>query len=147
MATVFKLYMDGQNIQAVMAAVNVSKGSVSGYLNEIEAAIGCRIVRGSSHTNKGDSLKVAGLNGNTDWYNTTLGDLHAGRPVRPDGARPGHRRLAGPQAAVPASAGTLPTGTPLFAVLMAGIAVIIVGLTYFPVLALGPIVEHLVGKF
>ncbi len=30
---------------------------------------------------------------------------------------------------------------------MAGIAVIVVGLTYFPVLALGPIVEHLVGKF
>ena len=57
MATVFKLYMDGQNIQAVMAAANVSKGSVSGYLNEIETAIGCRIVRGSSHANKGDSLK------------------------------------------------------------------------------------------
>lgn len=57
MAAVFKFYMDGQNIQAVMVAVNVSKGSVSGYLNEIEAGIGCRIVRGSSHTNKGDSLK------------------------------------------------------------------------------------------
>jgi integrase len=57
MATVFRHYTDGNNIQAVMAAVNVSKGSVSGYLNEIEAAIGCRIVRGSSHTNKGDSLK------------------------------------------------------------------------------------------
>ena len=57
MTTVFKLYMDGQNIQAVMAAANVSKGSVSGYLNEIEAAIGCRIVRGSSHANKGENLK------------------------------------------------------------------------------------------
>jgi len=57
MAAVFKFYMDGQNIQTVMAAVNVSKGSVSGYLNEIEAAIGCRILRGTSHTNKGDSLK------------------------------------------------------------------------------------------
>jgi len=57
MATVFKLYMDGNNIAAVMAGANVSKGSVSGYLNEIEAAIGCRIVRGTSHTNKGDSLK------------------------------------------------------------------------------------------
>ena len=57
MATVFKLYMDGGNIAAVVAGANVSKGSASGYLNEIEAAIGCRIVRGSSHTNKGDSLK------------------------------------------------------------------------------------------
>ena len=57
MATVFRHYMEGNNIQAVMAAVNVSKGSVSGYLNEIEEAIGCRIVRGSSHANKGISLK------------------------------------------------------------------------------------------
>src|ERR1022692_2205797 len=57
MAAVFRNYSEGNNIQAVMAAVNVSKGSVSGYLNEIEAAIGCRIVRGSSHANKGDSLK------------------------------------------------------------------------------------------
>ena len=57
MASVFKLYMDGGNIAAVMAGAKVSKGSVSGYLNEIESAIGCRIVRGSSHTNKGDSVK------------------------------------------------------------------------------------------
>ena len=57
MATVFKRSMDGQNIQAVIAAANVSKGRVSGDLNEIESAIGCRIVRGSSHTNKGDSVK------------------------------------------------------------------------------------------
>ena len=57
MATVFRHYMEGNNIQAVMAEANVSKGSVSGYLNEIESAIGCRIVRGSSHANKGDSVK------------------------------------------------------------------------------------------
>jgi integrase len=57
LSAVFKFYMDGQNIQAVMSAVNVSKGSVSGYLNEIESAIGCRIVRGTSHTNKGNNLK------------------------------------------------------------------------------------------
>jgi integrase len=50
MAAVFKLYMDGNNIAAVMAGANVSKGSVSGYLNEIEAAIGCRIIRGASRT-------------------------------------------------------------------------------------------------
>jgi potassium-transporting ATPase potassium-binding subunit len=48
---------------------------------------------------------------------------------------------------IPPSSGTFPTGTPLFALLLGGIAVIVVGLTYFPVLALGPIVEHLVGKF
>ena len=44
---------------------------------------------------------------------------------------------------VPASAGTFPTGTPLFATLLTGVVVIVVGLTYFPVVALGPIVEQL----
>ncbi len=44
---------------------------------------------------------------------------------------------------VPASAGTFPTDTPLFAGLLIGVVIIVVGLTYFPVLALGPIVEQL----
>ena len=44
---------------------------------------------------------------------------------------------------VPANAGTFPTGTPLFAGLLLAVVLIVVGLTYFPVLALGPILEHL----
>ena len=44
---------------------------------------------------------------------------------------------------VPATAGTFPTDTPLFVVLLVGVVLIVVGLTYFPVVALGPIVEHL----
>ena len=44
---------------------------------------------------------------------------------------------------VPESAGTFPTGTGLFAGLLVGVVLIVVGLTYFPVVALGPIVEHL----
>jgi K+-transporting ATPase ATPase A chain len=44
--------------------------------------------------------------------------------------------------AVPASAGTLPTHTPLFVVLLAGTVVLVGALTFFPALALGPIVEH-----
>ena len=47
----------------------------------------------------------------------------------------------------PASAGTFPTDTGLFAALLTGVVVIVVGLTYFPVVALGTVVEHLVGKF
>ena len=47
---------------------------------------------------------------------------------------------------VPPSAGTFPTGTPLFAGLLVGVVLIVVGLTYFPVLALGPIVEHLLAS-
>ena len=99
----------------------------------------------SASNNNGSAF--AGLNGNTDWYNTTLGIcMLVGRfalmvPVLAIAGSLGRKQR------VPASAGTFPTGTPLFAVLVAGIAVLIVGLTYFPVLALGPIVEHLVGKF
>ena len=48
---------------------------------------------------------------------------------------------------VPVSAGTFPTNTGLFAALLTGVTVIVVGLTYFPVVALGPVVEHLAGKF
>jgi len=44
---------------------------------------------------------------------------------------------------VPPSAGTFPTGTPLFVGLLVGVVLIVVGLTFFPVLSLGPIVEQL----
>jgi K+-transporting ATPase ATPase A chain len=44
---------------------------------------------------------------------------------------------------VPVTAGTFPTGTPLFAGLLVGVILIMVGLTYFPVIALGPILEQL----
>ena len=44
---------------------------------------------------------------------------------------------------VPASVGTLPTHTPLFVVLLIGVVILVGALTFFPALALGPIVEHL----
>jgi K+-transporting ATPase ATPase A chain len=44
---------------------------------------------------------------------------------------------------VPPSAGTLPTHTPLFVVLLAGSVILVGALTFIPALALGPIVEHL----
>ncbi len=83
-----------------------------------------------------------GLSGNTLWYNTTLGlAMLLGRfaCVLPILA------MAGAIAArvrTPASAGTLPTHTPLFAGLLIGIILILGGLQFFPALALGPIVEH-----
>jgi K+-transporting ATPase ATPase A chain len=45
---------------------------------------------------------------------------------------------------VPVSLGTLPTHTPLFVAMLVGVVIIIGALTFFPALALGPIVEHLV---
>jgi K+-transporting ATPase ATPase A chain len=44
---------------------------------------------------------------------------------------------------VPPSAGTFPTHSGLFIGLLVGVVVIVGGLTYFPALSLGPIVEHL----
>ena len=44
---------------------------------------------------------------------------------------------------VPATAGTFPTNTPLFVVLLLAVVLTVVGLTYFPVVSLGPILEHL----
>jgi K+-transporting ATPase ATPase A chain len=95
----------------------------------------------SAGNNNGSAF--AGLNGNTDWYNVTLAlAMLVGRFVLMVATLAIAGSLARKQP-VPASAGTFPTGTPLFTGLLVGTVVIVVGLTYFPVLALGPIVEHL----
>jgi len=44
---------------------------------------------------------------------------------------------------VPTTSGTLPTHTALFGLLVLGVVFIVAGLTFFPALALGPILEHL----
>jgi K+-transporting ATPase ATPase A chain len=95
----------------------------------------------SQANNNGSAF--GGLTGNTDWYNTTGGlAMLLGRffLIIPALAIAGSLARKQP---VPASSGTFPTGTPLFAGLLVGVVLIVVGLTYFPVLALGPIVEQL----
>jgi K+-transporting ATPase ATPase A chain len=99
----------------------------------------------SSANNNGSAF--GGLSGNTQWFNTTLAlCMLVGRffLMVPALAIAGS---LGRKQPVPPSAGTFPTDTPLFGVLLGGVVIIVVGLTYFPVIALGPIVEHLVGKF
>jgi K+-transporting ATPase ATPase A chain len=87
-----------------------------------------------------------GLTGNTLFYNLTLASsMFVGRffMIVPAMA------LAGSLAAkksIPPSAGTLPTTGGLFVGLVVGVVLIIGGLTFFPALALGPIVEHLAGN-
>ena len=68
-------------------------------------------------------------------------DVH--RPLLADRADPGDRRRARAKKIVPATAGTLPTHGPLFVSLLVGTVVLVGALTFFPALALGPIVEHL----
>ena len=95
----------------------------------------------SAANNNGSAF--AGLTTATQWYDTTLGlAMLIGRffliiPVLGIAGA-----LAGKQA-LPESEGTFPTHTPLFAGLVVGVVVVVAGLTFFPALALGPIVEHL----
>ncbi|WP_111561754.1 potassium-transporting ATPase subunit KdpA [Rhizobium sp.] len=95
----------------------------------------------SAAANNGSAF--GGLTGNTPWYNVTLGiAMLAGRflVIIPALA------IAGSLAAkktVPASNGTFPTDGPLFVGLLTGTIVIVGGLTFFPALALGPVIEHL----
>lgn len=95
----------------------------------------------SAGNNNGSAF--GGLSGDTDWYNTTLGlSMLVGRflLIVPVLAIAGSLVRKQP---VPPSAGTFPTGTPLFVGLLVGVVIIVVGLTYFPVLALGPLAEGL----
>ena len=88
----------------------------------------------------------AGLNANTPWYNVTLAFVMLiGRfwMMLPALAIAGI--LAGKKT-VPPSPGTLPTTGPLFAILLVGIIVIVGALTFFPVLSLGPVVEHYIAR-
>jgi K+-transporting ATPase ATPase A chain len=96
-----------------------------------------------SSTTGNNGSAFAGLSGNTLYYNTTLSAaMWIGRfifliPLL---------ALAGSMVrkkVVPASAGTFPTDTPLFSGLLIGVILIVGALTFFPALALGPILEHL----
>jgi potassium-transporting ATPase potassium-binding subunit len=97
----------------------------------------------SAAANNGSAF--GGLTGNTPWYNVTLAiGMLMGRflVIIPALA------IAGSLVAkktVPASAGTFPTDGPLFVGLLVGVILIVGGLTFFPALAVGPIVEHLAG--
>ncbi|MDJ0341538.1 potassium-transporting ATPase subunit KdpA [Streptomyces sp. H10-C2] len=95
----------------------------------------------SGANNNGSAF--AGLNANTQWYNTTIGlAMLLGRflPMVFVLALAGS---LGEQKPVPATAGTLRTEKPLFTGLLVGAILIITGLTYFPALALGPLAEGL----
>jgi len=85
----------------------------------------------------------AGISANTYWYNTAIGyAMLFGRffMIIPMLALAGNLAR---KKAVPPSLGTFPVTTPLFTTLLVCVIVIVGALTFFPVLSLGPIVEHL----
>ncbi|MEU3824186.1 potassium-transporting ATPase subunit KdpA [Streptomyces sp. SID486] len=95
----------------------------------------------SAANNNGSAF--AGLNANTDWFNTMTGlAMLLGRFLPMVFVLALAGSLAGQQP-VPVTAGTLRTEKPLFTGLLVGAILIITGLTYFPALALGPLAEGL----
>ena len=94
----------------------------------------------SATANNGSAF--AGLNANTLWYNTTLGlAMLAGRFLMIVPALAVAGRLARKKH-TPPSAGTFPVDTPLFAVLLVSVVLIVGALTFFPALSLSPVLEH-----
>jgi len=94
----------------------------------------------SASNNNGSAF--AGLGANTLFYNTVLGIcMFFARywlviPTMAIAGSLARKKI------VPAGEGTLPTHTTLFVVMLIGVVIIVGALTFFPKLALGPIVEH-----
>jgi len=85
----------------------------------------------------------AGLTTNTVWYNTIGGIVMLLGRFAPEIFALGLAGSLARQARVPASEGTLDTRKPLFVGMLVAVILILVGLTYFPALALGPFAEGL----
>ena len=94
----------------------------------------------SAAANNGSAF--AGINANTGWYNYMLAiNMFVGRfaiivPVLAIAGSLGQKKTA------PPSSGTFPTNGPVFTVLLISVVLIVGALTFFPVLSLGPVVEH-----
>ena len=130
------------SILGFAALASVHPAGLAGPLNKGPHGFGEILYAYTSATGNNGSA-FAGLSANTFFYNLTLGlAMLIGRflmiiPIM---------AVAGSLVAkkvVPPSAGTFPTHGPLFVLLLVGVILIVGGLTFFPALSLGPIVEHL----
>ncbi len=127
----------------VLTAISVLKGFGTSSIGNPGPHGFSEILYAFVSTAGNNGSAFGGLNGNTPWYNTSLGlNTLIGRffMIIPMLAIAGN--LARKQA-VPPSAGTFPVTTPLFTVLLVGVILIVGALTFFPALSLGPILEHL----
>jgi K+-transporting ATPase ATPase A chain len=126
----------------VFTAVSVvSKAGLAG-LNNSGAHGLSEILYAFSSVTANNGSAFAGLTGGTYWYNTQFGiAMLIGRfalivPVLALAGFLAEKRV------VPESRGTFPVSGPLFSTLLVGVVLIVGALTFFPALALGPIVEH-----
>ena len=136
-----------------MAAINTWHGSAYGGADTVYGAATGNLNNAGAHGfteifyayasgtgNNGSAF--AGITANTPWYNVTIGvAMLVGRfmMIIPLLAMAGALARKG---SVPPSSGTFPTDTATFTGLLVGVVVIVGALTYFPGMALGPIVEH-----
>lgn len=93
----------------------------------------------SAANNNGSAF--AGLSANTAWYNTALGLAMAFGRFLPIVLVLALAGSLARQGSTPDSAGTLPTHRPQFVGMVAGVTLIVVALTFLPMLALGPLAE------
>ena len=141
MATLVVLVL-GASILVFTGLAAVRPEGLAGPLNPGAHGFSEVLYAFSSATGNNGSA-FAGLTANTPFYNTTLGlAMLVGRflmivPILAIAGSMARKR------AVPPSLGTFPTTSPLWVGLLVGTTVIVGALTYFPALALGPIVEQL----
>jgi K+-transporting ATPase ATPase A chain len=129
-------------LTALAVVTNVGKASISSANPGPHGFSEILYAYTSQGNNNGSAF--AGLNGNTPYYNLTgalamfFGRFFLAVPTLALAGSLGRKKI------VPASAGTMPTHTPLFVVLLISVVIIVAALTFIPADALGPIVEHLI---
>lgn len=99
------------------------------------------VLYGFTSTGNNNGSAFAGLTGNTDFYNIAFGLAMLVGRFLPMLFVLGLAGSLAQQRTVPATEGTLPTHRPLFVAMLVGVVVIVVALTYFPAMALGPLAE------
>lgn len=118
-------------------------GSMTGNLNNPGPRGFTEMLYAFTSATGNNGSAFAGLTANTPIFNTLLGlAMLIGRflviiPVLAIAGNMAKKKVA------PASAGTFPTDSATFSLLLVGVVVIVGALTFFPALALGPVVEHL----
>ena len=121
---------------------DVFLGATTNNLNNAGAHGFSEVLYAFASATGNNGSAFAGITANTPFYNLTLGvAMLIGRffMILPLLAMAGNLARAG---RVPVSAGTFPTDNPTFVVLLVSVVLIVGALTFFPALALGPIVEH-----
>jgi potassium-transporting ATPase potassium-binding subunit len=124
------------------AAAAISDAGTSSLTNHGPHGLS-EILYAYASTSNNNGSAFAGLNANTTYYNLTTGlAMLLGRywlavPILAIAGSLARKKI------VPAGAGTLPTHTPLFVAMLAGVVALVGALSFIPALALGPIAEFL----